>query len=104
MGCRSFTNLLFYLGEALGKLYCAKYFDETCKERAYAIVEKVRQALEDRLKEVDWMKSEVTRQNALKKMERFGVKVSLNILAVDTRVIFCAHILPEMPLEDWLPR
>lgn len=80
MGCRSFTNLLFYLGEALGKLYCAKYFDETCKERAYAIVEKVRQALEDRLKEVDWMKSEVTRQNALKKMERFGVKVSLNII------------------------
>lgn len=34
------------LGEALGKLYCAKYFDESCKERALAIVEQVRQALE----------------------------------------------------------
>ena len=56
-------------------MYCAKYFDESCKERAYAIVEQVRQALEDRLKEVDWMKSEDTRKNALKKMEKFGVKV-----------------------------
>lgn len=64
------------LGEALGKLYCAKYFDESCKERAYAIVEQVRKALEDRLKEVDWMKSDETRKNALLKMERFGVKVS----------------------------
>ena len=38
-------------------------------------MEQVRQALEDRLKEVDWMKSELTRTNALKKMDRFGVKV-----------------------------
>ena len=63
------------LGEALGKLYCAKYFDETCKGRALAIVEQVRQALEERLKEVDWMKSEDTRMNALKKMSKFGVKI-----------------------------
>jgi putative endopeptidase len=63
------------LGEALGKLYCAKFFDETSKERALAIVEQVRQALEDRLKEVDWMKSPQTRENALKKMSKFGVKI-----------------------------
>ena len=63
------------LGEALGKLYCAKFFDEASKGRALAIVEQVRQALEDRLKEVDWMKSDETRANALKKMERFGVKI-----------------------------
>lgn len=63
------------LGEALGKLYCAKYFDETSKGRALAIVEQVRQALEDRLKEVEWMKSETTRDNALKKMSKFGVKI-----------------------------
>ena len=42
---------------------------------ALAIVEQVRQALEDRLKEVDWMKSEETRANALKKMSKFGVKI-----------------------------
>lgn len=63
------------LGEALGKLYCAKYFDESSKGRALAIVEQVRQALEDRLKEVDWMKSAETRANALKKMSKFGVKI-----------------------------
>lgn len=63
------------LGEALGKLYCDRFFDEASKERALAIVEQVRQALEDRLKEVEWMKSEETRSNALKKMAKFGVKI-----------------------------
>jgi predicted metalloendopeptidase len=63
------------LGEALGQLYCAKYFDEDSKERALAIVESVRQALEERLNEVDWMKSNKTRENALKKMNRFRVKI-----------------------------
>lgn len=63
------------LGEALGKIYCAKYFDESSKHRAVEIVEKVRQALEDRLKEVDWIKADSTRNEALKKMGKFGVKI-----------------------------
>ena len=63
------------LGEALGKLYCDKYFDETSKERALKVVEQVRQALEQRLKEVEWMTAESTRAEALKKMARFGVKI-----------------------------
>eukprot|EP00977_Amphora_coffeiformis_P027323 scaffold34603_cov212-Amphora_coffeaeformis.AAC.16 len=61
------------LGEALGKLYCAKYFDEeSSKEWALAVADKVRQALEARLKEVDWMKADSTRSEALKKMSKFG--------------------------------
>ena len=63
------------LGEVLGKLYCAKYFDESSKSQALQIVETVRQALEDRLKEVDWMTSDATREEALKKMSRFRVKI-----------------------------
>lgn len=63
------------LGEALGQLYCAEYFDEECKGRALEIVENVREALEERLKEVDWMKSDSTREAALKKMARFKVKI-----------------------------
>lgn len=63
------------LGEALGQMYCAKYFDESCKQKALFIVESVRQALEDRLKEVDWIKSDSTRDEALKKMSRFNVKI-----------------------------
>ena len=63
------------LGEALGQIYCAAYFNEECKTRAVAIVEAVRQALEDRLKEVEWMTSDSTREEALKKMSRFRVKI-----------------------------
>jgi putative endopeptidase len=63
------------LGEALGQLYCAKHFDEESKERALKIVESVRQALEERLNEVEWMKSATTRDNALKKMSNFRIKI-----------------------------
>jgi putative endopeptidase len=63
------------LGEALGQLYCAKHFDESSKERALAIVENVREALEGRLKEVEWMTSDETRAAALNKMAGFKVKI-----------------------------
>src|SRR3569832_157389 len=63
------------VGEALGKLYCAKYFDEECKTRAYNIVEQVRQALEQRLKDVEWITSDSTRQEALEKMSKFRIKI-----------------------------
>ena len=63
------------LGEALGKLYCQHYFDESCKAKALEIVESVRSALQDRLTEVEWMTSESTREAALQKMNRFKVKI-----------------------------
>lgn len=63
------------LGEVLGQLYCAKHFDESCKERALTIVQAVRKALEERLREVDWMKADSTRQAALTKMSGFTVKL-----------------------------
>jgi len=63
------------LGEALGQIYCAKYFDESCKEKALAIVESVRKALEERLMAVKWMKADSTREQGLKKMNRFNVKI-----------------------------
>jgi putative endopeptidase len=63
------------LGEAIAQLYCAKHFDEECKARAHSVVESVRAALEERLNEVDWMKSDTTRQEALKKMSRFRIKI-----------------------------
>lgn len=63
------------LGEALGKMYCNKYFDEDCKNRAFAIVESVRAALEERLKEVPWMTADATREAALKKMKNFKIKI-----------------------------
>lgn len=58
------------LGEALGELYVAKYFNQEAKERALTIIEKVREALKERLLEVEWM-SEPTRAEAMKKMASF---------------------------------
>lgn len=62
------------LGEALGQLYVSKYFAGEAKPKALKVVESVRDALRERLKEVQWM-SESTRAEALKKMERFAVKI-----------------------------
>ena len=63
------------LGEALGEIYCKNYFDEDSKVKALYIVEKVRKALEDRLHEVEWMTADETRNQALKKMSGFKVKI-----------------------------
>lgn len=73
------------LGEAMGKLYCARYFDEDCKVLANRIVEQVRKALQDRLLEVDWIKSDSTREEALKKMSRFRVKIGYPNKWIDYR-------------------
>jgi len=95
------------LGEALGKLYCAKYFDETSKGRALAIVEQVRQSLEGRLKEVEWMKSKETRENALKKMSKFGVKIGYpdkwldySSLAIDESDHFLSMVFKAREFEN----
>jgi len=62
------------LGEALGKLYVAKYFSSESKSRALDVVERVRTALRERLGEVEWM-SDSTRERAVLKMAKFGVKI-----------------------------
>jgi len=62
------------LGEAMGKLYVAKFFNADCKAKALTIVEEVRTALRERLREVVWM-SDSTRVEALLKMEKFRVKI-----------------------------
>jgi putative endopeptidase len=87
------------LGEALGKMYCNKYFDEDCKNRAFAIVESVRAALEERLKEVPWMTADATREAALKKMKNFKIKIGKNRTSIKVRsgdecmvVYFCPFV------------
>lgn len=65
----------YILGESLGQLYAAKYFNETAKQRALYIVESVRSALAERLQEVDWMISPETRSHAEEKMRGFKVKI-----------------------------
>jgi len=71
---RALFSLESALGDALGQLYVSRYFAGEAKPRALQIVESVRDALRERLQEVQWM-SESTRAEALKKMERFSVKI-----------------------------
>lgn len=71
---RSLQGMEAALGEALGKLYVAKYFPPDAKSRALSVVENIRDALRERLNEVTWMSTE-TRKEALLKMEKFKVKI-----------------------------
>ncbi|GAA0634360.1 M13 family metallopeptidase [Brevundimonas lenta] len=62
------------LGEALGKEYVARHFPAESKAQMEALVANLRAAMTERLKHLDWM-SEETREQALYKMSRFGVKI-----------------------------
>ena len=62
------------LGEALGKLYVADYFPPEAKARALELVNNLKEALADRIKTLEWM-DEPTKQEALKKLAAFTVKI-----------------------------
>lgn len=58
------------LGEALGKLYVAKYFPPEAKAKAEALVENLRKAYDESIRQLDWMTPE-TKTKALDKLHRF---------------------------------
>ncbi len=62
------------LGQALGKLYCERYFPESSKTRMKTLVENLQVSLGERIKEQDWM-SEETKAVALDKLSTFYVKI-----------------------------
>src|SRR5881397_2383124 len=62
------------IGEALGKLYVGFYFPPEAKARALELVNNLKEALADRIKTLDWM-DEATKQEALKKLAAFTVKI-----------------------------
>jgi putative endopeptidase len=62
------------LGEALGKLYVAERFPPEAKARALEMVNNLKEALADRIKTLEWM-DEPTKQEALKKLAAFTVKI-----------------------------
>jgi putative endopeptidase len=62
------------LGEALGREYVARYFPAESKAQMETLVANLRAAMTERLQRLDWM-SDATRQQALYKMSRFGVKI-----------------------------
>jgi len=62
------------MGEALGKLYVAKYFPPESKVRMLKLVANLRSSFADRIKKLDWM-SDTTKQKALEKLKAITVKI-----------------------------
>lgn len=62
------------LGEVLAQEYVRLHFPASSKAQMETLVGNIRDAMTERLKHVDWM-SEPTREQALYKMSRFGVKI-----------------------------
>ena len=62
------------LGQALGKIYCERYFPESSKTRMKTLVENLQISLGERIKAQDWM-SEETKAAALDKLSTFYVKI-----------------------------
>jgi putative endopeptidase len=62
------------LGEALGRIYVAKYFPPESKAKMETLVGNLRLALHDRIEHLEWMTPE-TKVKALEKLNKFGVKI-----------------------------
>jgi putative endopeptidase len=62
------------LGEAIGKLFVAKYFPERAKQRMLSLVENLRIILQNKIEGLVWM-SDVTKMEALEKLSKMRVKI-----------------------------
>ena len=62
------------LGEIVGKVYVKKHFSPEAKEKMTALVKNLLKAYAESIKKLDWM-SEATKKEALKKVDKFMVKI-----------------------------
>ena len=62
------------MGEALGKMYCDRYFPESSKKMMEELVHNLQVSLGQRIDAQTWM-SDSTKRNAHKKLDKFYVKV-----------------------------
>lgn len=62
------------IGELVGQKYVERHFPKHAKDAAVRLVECVKGAVEDRLRELPWM-SALTKEKALEKMSGFRVKI-----------------------------
>ncbi|MGL5040470.1 MAG: M13 family metallopeptidase [Aeromonas sp.] len=63
-----------HLGEAVGQLYVARYFPPAAKAKMEQLVENLRTAYGQSIKELDWM-SATTKAQALDKLSKFRPKI-----------------------------
>jgi putative endopeptidase len=62
------------MGEAVGQIYVEKYFPKEAKDRAKKIVESLKVSMGESINSNTWM-TDVTKEEALKKLAGFGVKI-----------------------------
>lgn len=62
------------MGEALGRIYCQRYFPASSKKRMEELIRNLQISLGERIKAQDWM-SDTTKQAAQEKLATFYVKV-----------------------------
>jgi endothelin-converting enzyme/putative endopeptidase len=62
------------LGEAVGKVYVQNYFPPESKERVVAMVNRIRQSMQQDFREISWM-DDSTRKEAVDKLERVEVLI-----------------------------
>jgi len=63
------------MGEAIGKLYVDGYFPPEAKATAEEMVDNIKAAFGERIRQLDWM-SESTKDKALEKLSTFRVKIA----------------------------
>jgi putative endopeptidase len=63
------------MGEAIGRIYAARYFPVEAKAKVEALVEQLRLALKGRIERVAWMSQE-TKIKALEKLAQLNVKIA----------------------------
>ena len=62
------------LGDLLGQLYVARYFNQAAKARMLELVNNLQSTFDSRIKKLDWM-SEATKQRGLAKLHSFVKKI-----------------------------
>ena len=62
------------LGECVGQIFVQRYFPQEAKDRMITLVENLRTAFGERIKNLDWM-SEATKDKALEKLASITVKI-----------------------------
>ena len=62
------------MGDALGEAYVARYFPPEAKQRMSTMVANLRAEMREELQHADWLEPQ-TRQNAVKKLDAFTVKI-----------------------------
>ena len=74
MNKRALSVINGILGEAFGKLYVEKYFPPKAKKEMVTLVDYLKKSFAQHIKDVTWM-SDVTKEKALAKLNKFTVKV-----------------------------